>query len=57
MSCFFRHKWGKWQESEFRTVHITTPLDPRGFKRKALIQKRTCKGCGKIKYKDVGIVQ
>jgi len=57
MSCFFRHRWGKWRDPEFRNIHITTAFDLKGFKRRVLMQKRTCKGCGEVEYKDIGRIQ
>lgn len=41
--CWFRHKWGKWDN----------PFTPNGFLSSYAIQRRTCERCNKTQQRTV----
>ena len=46
-SCFFKHKWSKWEQFEREMVSVNS-----GFFVK-IFQKKYCLRCNKIKIEDV----
>jgi hypothetical protein len=51
-NCFFSHDWPKWEDHG--TSDVTN--NKGGVLRKVHIQKRICKRCGKIKYRQETVI-
>lgn len=50
MSCFWRHRWGKW-EFEERPAHAI--IGGQKFTRAGFLQKRACARCGLTQLRHV----
>lgn len=50
-SCWFRHRWTKWQSVTHAVTYVSGPLIGREMTQE--FQRRKCMVCGKIQEEEV----